>query len=132
MKAYCVNGYAEQVILNSYLFQQKRIQERHIFSDSGVVEFSIKIFSFSLSRHAETTNATENQATGVTITQVVSGAPGQYPGFELGDKILAINGASVANEQAISDALTRADQNARITVLCGRTGQTIDVDVAVK
>ena len=74
---------------------------------------------------------TKNQATGLKITEIVSGAPGQYAGFEVGNTVLEINGVKIANEQAFSDAIDRAGRNARIKVLCGRTGQTLEVEVDV-
>ncbi len=73
--------------------------------------------------------AAENDGNGVKVTEVVAGLPGRKSGFEVGDVILEINGTKIGGEQAYSDAIDRAGSVARMKVLCGRTGQTVDADV---
>ena len=73
--------------------------------------------------------AAENDGNGVKVTEVVAGLPGQKAGFEVGDVILEINGTTIGGEQAYSDAIDRAGSVARMKVLCGKTGQTHEVDV---
>jgi len=73
--------------------------------------------------------AAENNGSGVKVTEVMAGMPGQKAGFEEGDVILEINGTTINGEQAYSDAIDRAGSVARMKVLCGKTGQTLDVDV---
>jgi len=73
--------------------------------------------------------AVENNGSGVKITEVVAGLPGQKAGFEVDDVILEINGTKIGSEQAYSDAIDRAGSVSRMKVLCGKTGQTFDADV---
>ena len=73
--------------------------------------------------------AVDNSGTGVKVTEVVAGLPGQKAGFEVGDVILEINGTKIGNEQAYSDAIDRSGNVARVKVLCGKTNQTVDADV---
>jgi S1-C subfamily serine protease len=75
--------------------------------------------------------AVENNGNGVKVTEVVAGLPGQKSGFEVNDVILEINGTKITSEQIYSDAIDRAGKVARMKVLCGRTGQTVDADVVL-
>ena len=70
-----------------------------------------------------------NHTNGVQVTQVLQISPGQRAGFEVGDVITEINGASIRNEQDYSDAIDRAGRFSRMKVIRVRTGQTADVDV---
>ncbi len=73
--------------------------------------------------------AVENNGNGVKVTEVLAGLPGQKSGFEVGDSILEINGTKIGSEEAYSDAIDRSGSVARMKVLCGKTGQTVDADV---
>jgi len=73
--------------------------------------------------------AAENNGNGVKVTEVLANMPGQKAGIEVEDVILEINGTTIGGEQAYSDAIDRAGSVARMKVLCGKTGQTHDVDV---
>jgi membrane-associated protease RseP (regulator of RpoE activity) len=73
--------------------------------------------------------AIENNGNGVKVTEVIAGLPGQKSGFEVNDVILEINGMKITSEQEYSDAIDRAGKVARMKVLCGKTGQTVDADV---
>jgi S1-C subfamily serine protease len=75
--------------------------------------------------------AIENNGNGVKVTEVLAGMPGQKSGFEINDVILEINGVKITNEQAYSDAIDRAGKVARMVVLCGKTGQTVNADVVL-
>ena len=75
--------------------------------------------------------AIENNGNGVKVTEVLAGKPGQKAGFEVNDIILEINGVRITSEQAYSDAIDRSGTVARMRVLCGRTGQTVDADVVL-
>lgn len=75
--------------------------------------------------------AAENNGSGVKVVEVVAGLPGQKSGFEVNDVILEINGTKIASEQDYSDAIDRAGKVARMKVLCGKTGQTVDADVVL-
>jgi len=73
--------------------------------------------------------AVDNNGNGVKITEVVAGQPGQKSGFEVNDVILEINGTKIGSEAAYSEAIDRSGSVARMKVLCGKTGQTLDTDV---
>ena len=75
--------------------------------------------------------AVENNGNGVKVTEVVTDLPGQKAGFEVNDVILEINGVKITSEQEYSDAIDRAGKVARMVVLCGRTGQTVNADVVL-
>ena len=75
--------------------------------------------------------AVGNNGNGVKVTEVVAGLPGQKAGFEVNDIILEINGTKIASEQDYSDAIDRTGKVARMVVLCGRTGQTVNADVVL-
>ena len=75
--------------------------------------------------------AVENNGNGVKVTEVVANLPGQKAGFEINDIILEINGAKITSEQEYSDAIDRAGKVARMVVLCGKTGQTVNADVVL-
>jgi membrane-associated protease RseP (regulator of RpoE activity) len=75
--------------------------------------------------------AVEHNGNGVRVTEVVPGLPGQKAGFEVNDIILAINGVNITSEQAYSDAIDRSGTVARMRVLCGRTGNTVEADVVL-
>ncbi len=75
--------------------------------------------------------ALDNAGNGVKVTEVLAGLPGQKAGFEIGDVILEINGSKITDEKTYSDAIDCAGKNARMKVLCGKTGQTIDTDVVL-
>jgi hypothetical protein len=44
---------------------------------------------------------------------------------------LGAGGVKIASEQEYSDAIDRAGKVARMKVLCGKTGQTVDADVVL-
>jgi membrane-associated protease RseP (regulator of RpoE activity) len=73
--------------------------------------------------------AIENSGNGVKVTDVIANLPGQKAGFEVNDVILEINGTKITSEQGYSDAIDSAGKVARMKVLDGRTGQTVDADV---
>ncbi|MDR0327243.1 MAG: PDZ domain-containing protein [Planctomycetaceae bacterium] len=75
--------------------------------------------------------AVDNSGNGVKVTEVVAGLPGQKSGFEVDDIILEINGTKIFSEKDYSDAIDCAGKVARMKVLCGRTGQTVDADVVL-
>jgi membrane-associated protease RseP (regulator of RpoE activity) len=75
--------------------------------------------------------AVENSGNGVKVTKVLAEMPGQKSGFEINDVILEINGAKITSEKEYSDAIDSAGKIARMKVLCGRTGQTVDADVVL-
>ena len=75
--------------------------------------------------------AIENSGNGVKVTEVVAGMPGQKSGFEVNDIILEINGVKITSEKEYSDTIDSAGKVARMKVLCGKTGQTVDADVVL-
>ena len=76
--------------------------------------------------------AAENGGNGVKVTEVIVGLPGQKSGFEIDDVILEINGVRIACEQDYSDAIDHTDKIAQMKVLCGKTGQSVDVEVVLR
>jgi len=75
--------------------------------------------------------AADNNGNGVRVTQVLANMPGERAGFEVDDIILEINGVRITSEQGYSDAIDRAGTIARMTVLCGRTGNTVHANVVL-
>jgi len=90
-----------------------------------------KYFERNADRVVFGVKAIENNGNGVKVTEVVAGMPGQKSGFEVNDVILEINGTKITSERDYSDAIDRAGKVARMVVLCGRTGQTVNADVVL-
>ena len=111
----------------------QEVEAGSLMSNKQVREADIDMYKFFEQNNQPVfgVKAIENNGNGVKVTEVVADLPGQKAGFEVNDVILEINGVKITNEKEYSDAIDAAGKVARMKVLCGKTGNTVDADVVL-
>jgi len=110
----------------------REVEASGLMTNKEIGEANLNMYDY-FNRNADKVvfgvRAAENNGNGVKIMEVQAGMPGQKSGFQVDDVILEINGVKITGEKDYSEAIDRAGKIARMKVLCGKTGQTVDADV---